>query len=200
MARKIGAELVEALPIADRSAPAGKHGWETITITSYGNEMPAVITECGYLSSQKDVEIMKHPDFVSVQATAIARGILWWLGLEPTVKLVLSMTTEEVVGVSKFKDVPAGHWAESAVKKAADEGIISGFSDDTFRGDVGDRYQLAVIAGCEKGASKPCRTLSLAGTRSTRLPGRQHVSAVAYTKRLVDSSGPRCWHDVFAVL
>ena len=45
-----------------------------------------------------------------------------------------------------FKDVPAGHWAESAVKKAADEGIISGFGDDTFRGDEPlTRYQMAAV-------------------------------------------------------
>lgn len=43
-------------------------------------------------------------------------------------------------------DVPAGHWAKEAVGRLAELGILSGFSDGSFRGaDNLTRYQAAVI-------------------------------------------------------
>ncbi|AEB10897.1 S-layer homology domain-containing protein [Marinithermus hydrothermalis] len=49
-------------------------------------------------------------------------------------------------GSAQFSDVPAGHWAKEAVEKLADEGIILGFPDGTFRGNEGlTRYQAALI-------------------------------------------------------
>jgi hypothetical protein len=45
-----------------------------------------------------------------------------------------------------FPDVPAGHWAEDAVARIADLGIVIGFPDGTFRGNEGfTRYQAALV-------------------------------------------------------
>jgi hypothetical protein len=43
-----------------------------------------------------------------------------------------------------FKDVPKDHWAAEYVVSLADEGIIKGYPDGTFRGDQPvTRYELA---------------------------------------------------------
>ncbi|MCL6527187.1 MAG: S-layer homology domain-containing protein [Thermaceae bacterium] len=45
-----------------------------------------------------------------------------------------------------FKDVPAGHWAREAVEYIAQQGLIQGFPDGTFRGNQNlTRYQAALI-------------------------------------------------------
>jgi polyhydroxyalkanoate synthesis regulator phasin len=45
-----------------------------------------------------------------------------------------------------FPDIPAGHWAEEAVARIADLGIVVGFPDGTFRGNESfTRYQAALV-------------------------------------------------------
>lgn len=45
-----------------------------------------------------------------------------------------------------FVDVPAKHWAYDAVSKLAQEGIVDGYGDGTFRGDRNiTRYEMAQI-------------------------------------------------------
>ena len=45
----------------------------------------------------------------------------------------------------RFSDVPEDHWAASAVRKLSDEGVLTGYSDSTYRGDRPvTRYELAV--------------------------------------------------------
>lgn len=47
-----------------------------------------------------------------------------------------------------FDDVPKGHWSYDAVQELADQGIIDGFGDGTFRGDkLMTRYEMAQIVG-----------------------------------------------------
>lgn len=47
---------------------------------------------------------------------------------------------------SSFSDVPAKHWAYDAVAKLAKDGVISGYGDNTFRGDrTMTRYEMAQI-------------------------------------------------------
>jgi hypothetical protein len=45
-----------------------------------------------------------------------------------------------------FRDVPEDHWAEDAVERIADLGIVVGFPDGTFRGgEPFTRYQAALV-------------------------------------------------------
>ncbi|MGL4611281.1 MAG: S-layer homology domain-containing protein [Trueperaceae bacterium] len=47
---------------------------------------------------------------------------------------------------AQFPDVPPGHWAESAVLRMTELGVIMGFPDGQFRGDdTVTRYQLALM-------------------------------------------------------
>ena len=57
-------------------------------------------------------------------------------------KLLATMATAAILTVSagtvsaaSFNDVPPGHWATAQVNFVADEGILVGYGDDSFRGD-----------------------------------------------------------------
>jgi len=59
---------------------------------------------------------------------------------------LLAVLALSVAPAAKFSDVPPGHWAEEAVYKLADEGIILGFPDGTYRGnEFLTRYQAALL-------------------------------------------------------
>ena len=47
---------------------------------------------------------------------------------------------------AQYRDVPAGHWAEEAVLNLTELGVITGFPDGTFGGNLPvSRYQMALI-------------------------------------------------------
>ena len=52
--------------------------------------------------------------------------------------------TPTFAAANPFSDVPAGHWAYGAVATLAQEGIIEGYGDGTYRGDrLITRYEMA---------------------------------------------------------
>lgn len=60
--------------------------------------------------------------------------------------LTLLMMGGGAFAQSSFEDVPADHWAEDAVERIADLGIVIGFPDGTFRGNEAfTRYQAALV-------------------------------------------------------
>ncbi len=65
-------------------------------------------------------------------------------------KILLALLASTAVGglasAQSFPDVPAGSYAEEAVARLADLGIVIGFPDGTFRGnDAFTRYQAALV-------------------------------------------------------
>ena len=66
--------------------------------------------------------------------------------------LVSALTTALVVGAASttfaaanpFSDVPADHWAHDAITQLANDGVIEGYGDGTYRGDRSiTRYEMA---------------------------------------------------------
>lgn len=66
--------------------------------------------------------------------------------------LVSALTTTLIFGLSEstcaesnpFSDVPSGHWAYQSVAKLANQGVIEGYGDGTYRGDRNiTRYEMA---------------------------------------------------------
>ncbi|CUH95951.1 hypothetical protein P22_2039 [Propionispora sp. 2/2-37] len=50
--------------------------------------------------------------------------------------------------VNPFDDVPASHWSYAAVEKLVHDGVVTGYDDNTFKGDKPlTRYEMAVIVG-----------------------------------------------------
>lgn len=70
-------------------------------------------------------------------------------------KLIATLAASMVLGiagtsfaavVNPFSDVPAKHWSYGAVAKLANDGILEGYGDSTFRGDTTiSRYEMAII-------------------------------------------------------
>lgn len=70
-------------------------------------------------------------------------------------KLIATLAASMVLGiagtsfaaiVNPFSDVPAKHWSYGAVAKLANDGILEGYGDNTFRGDTTiSRYEMAII-------------------------------------------------------
>jgi len=67
-------------------------------------------------------------------------------------KLLVLATFGLVLGLAQmsfattFSDVPSGHWAEDAVQRLADIGIIEGYPEGDFRGDKPmSRYEYAMV-------------------------------------------------------
>lgn len=101
-----------------------------------------MLREHGYLSGtslletwQKVANINKEESCrmklnKKVLASVIAAGIL----------------TTGTALANPFDDVPKGHWAYDAVQSLADQGIVDGFGDGTYRGDkLMTRYEMAQI-------------------------------------------------------
>lgn len=70
-------------------------------------------------------------------------------------KVIASLAAAMVLGVAgtsfaatvnPFSDVPAKHWSYGAVTQLANDGILEGYGDGTFRGDKAiSRYEMAII-------------------------------------------------------
>ena len=57
---------------------------------------------------------------------------------------VVGASATTFAAANPFSDVPAGHWAYQSVAKLAQQGIIEGYGDNTFRGDRNiTRYEMA---------------------------------------------------------
>lgn len=93
-------------------------------------DAPAVLVEMGFLSHPEEAEALKTEETRRVLALGLARGIAVHLGLNPEVFL-------------PGKDI-AGHWAEGAIRRCLELGLMHGYPDRTFRPDnFATRAELA---------------------------------------------------------
>lgn len=63
-----------------------------------------------------------------------------------TTALVIGAASTTFAAANPFSDVPEGHWAYDAVAQLADDGIIEGYGDSTYRGQQAiTRYEMAQL-------------------------------------------------------
>lgn len=63
-----------------------------------------------------------------------------------TMLVITSMSALAAPQPSPYSDVPAKHWAYDAIAKLAKDGVVTGYDDNTFRGDrTMTRYEMAQI-------------------------------------------------------
>jgi hypothetical protein len=63
-----------------------------------------------------------------------------------TIIFIMCIACTSFAAGNPFVDVPNNHWSYAAVKQLADEGIIEGAGDRTFKGDKTlSRYEFAVM-------------------------------------------------------
>ena len=66
--------------------------------------------------------------------------------MKVTIILTLMALLAPALHAADFSDVPKDHWASEYVQALADEGIVKGYPDGTFRGDKPiTRYELAAV-------------------------------------------------------
>ncbi|MCL6479376.1 MAG: N-acetylmuramoyl-L-alanine amidase [Peptococcaceae bacterium] len=90
-----------------------------------GVQCPAILTENLFIDTPADAALLKNETFLMELAEAHARGCLAALGIKVVERTPLPA------------DVPAGHWAEDAIRWVLDAGIMKGYPDGTFRPGVG---------------------------------------------------------------
>ena len=57
-----------------------------------------------------------------------------------------TMSTTAFAAQNPFNDLPEGHWAYDAVTMLAEDGVLEGYSDGTFRGTkTMNRYEMAEV-------------------------------------------------------
>ena len=58
--------------------------------------------------------------------------------------LVVGAAGTTFAAANPFSDVPRDHWAYDAVTQLANDGVVEGYGDGTFRGDKSiTRYEMA---------------------------------------------------------
>ena len=76
--------------------------------------------------------------------------------------LVVGATATTFAAANPFSDVPAGHWAYNAVTRLANDGVIEGYGDGTYRGNRNiTRYEMAQMIARAL-AKTPTTTISTA--------------------------------------
>ncbi|ADU50183.1 cell wall hydrolase/autolysin [Thermaerobacter marianensis DSM 12885] len=160
--RSMGDELAEAIADQLKRLPMVARGTKSKPSTSNPQtdyyhviretRMPAVIVECGFVTSPKDAGYLKSAEGQAAIAEAIARGVIAWAGLawrpaeQPKSAPVPSPAPKAPVKPGPFRDVPGDHWAAVSIERLKRAGIIEGFADGTFRPDEPvTRAQLAAI-------------------------------------------------------
>lgn len=93
-------------------------------------EAPAVLVEMGFLSHPQEAEALKTEEIRRLLALGLARGIATYLGLDP--------------GIFSAKEDISGHWAEGAIRRCLELGLMHGYPDGSFRPDnFATRAELA---------------------------------------------------------
>jgi len=94
------------------------------------SNMPAILTEGGFMDSRSDIKKMRNDKFLKAQGEAIALGIVEYFGLKAKALPKPIVTTPEVKGVSKMevykKDASADRSFVEAQKYVKERGISDG--------------------------------------------------------------------------
>lgn len=138
-------ELVAATGLKDRWAGRGQGLYERDDLGVLNwSRMPAALVECGFMDNPKEAKLLLSDSYRKLCAQALAKGLCkaYKMPYVPENK----KEPEGEKGMTKFKDVPKGHWAENAIKAVSEQGIMNGVSDDSFgMGQPITREQMAVI-------------------------------------------------------
>ena len=67
--------------------------------------------------------------------------------LSTLIEAIPSIPNYKPTGEANFKDVPKTHWATNFIKVGAEEKLVNGYPDETFRPDnFIPRFEMSIIA------------------------------------------------------
>jgi N-acetylmuramoyl-L-alanine amidase len=148
-------ELVSATGLRNRCSqfPSKVLERDNIGVLNW-TKMPAILTEGGFMDNLKEAKLLLSDDYRRLYAASVAKGICkafnytYVEAAKPvTIPIIPKVEVKPVKkAITKFTDVPAGHWAEDGIKIASDAGILNGVDDDTFGLGINlTREQAAII-------------------------------------------------------
>lgn len=124
--------MSQGVKMHDGGHPGGEMKVEDFYVLG-GVRCPAILTENLFIDSN-DAARLKDESFLRGLAKAHARGCLAALGIKAEDRNPLPT------------DVPAGHWAEDAIRWVIEAGIMKGYPDGTFLPGTGlTRAEEAVL-------------------------------------------------------
>ncbi|MGV3488516.1 MAG: N-acetylmuramoyl-L-alanine amidase, partial [Tuberibacillus sp.] len=108
--------------------------------------MPAILTECGFITNRKEAALLESDAFRRKCAQAIVTAIASQYGLKlkavskpnaqpkpnPQPKPQQPAKKEVLKVPGPFKDVPGDRWSAKAIENLKAKGILNGRSDGTF--------------------------------------------------------------------
>lgn len=98
--------------------------------------MPAILLENGFISNQRDAQLLSDSGFRAALVGAMGEGLAAAHGWRRKTKKGAPTLTDDI----------KGHWAEDALNWAKDNGLLTGYEDGTMRPDAPvTRAQLAVV-------------------------------------------------------
>lgn len=88
-------------------------------------QMPAILIETAFISNPNEEKLLKNAEFQERIATAIAKGVCGYAGVE----------YKEAAKVPETQSDYADHWAKIFIDKAINSGYLMGNSDGKFKPD-----------------------------------------------------------------
>lgn len=143
-ALKYNTPVLGVLHTGDLSGTLGEGGLHCVLICGWKPVGECIEEDTFYRSSRQD-DMIFHNSW----------GRLWQFNGYGTCRFEIFKEIWGIVPMAeKFTDI-SGHWAESAIKQAADDGILKGYEDGSFRPDQPlTRAELAAIYQRMKAALK----------------------------------------------
>lgn len=118
--------------------PCKPNTWTDFAMCS-DTDMTSILLEHAFYSNAYELELLKENEFRKQCAEVIARTVCEYYSLA---------YTDDNVSFTDIKD----HWAEESIKKTANNGLMKGYPDGTFRADeLVTRAELATVLAKLKG-------------------------------------------------
>lgn len=144
--RIIQKHMVAATGLRDRCVNMnnGLYERDDVGVLEHSN-MPANLVECGFMDNLKEAKLLLSEEYRKTCAMALCLALCMAFNVTYVPeKQVVNPTPKPKI--TKFNDVPGGHWAEQAIFVVSKAGIMTGLSDTEFGlGQPVTREQLAAV-------------------------------------------------------
>lgn len=102
--------------------------------------MPAILTECGFIDNANDARLLKQLAFLDKVAEGHVNGLVNIFNFKK------KEPSKSIQPEAPFADVPSDYWAAEAIRYVKENGLMIGSGDGTFKpNEVVTRAQLAEV-------------------------------------------------------
>lgn len=124
LAKSVHPYVVQAMGLQDRGIKSAN--FYVLRETN----MPAILTEAGYMDSSIDVKVMRDDNVLKAQGKGIAKGLAKHFHLSKKAEVKLVSKPKPAI---RYTDVGTNVKAYSAIESLSKLGIVNGYVDGTFK-------------------------------------------------------------------